>query len=92
MEPAPCGNISSPLLAYRDRYYYTASPLSLSSLWRLGEVSTSRGGERVEAITTTVKAASFFLFLHDMGFFMLFLTKKNSGIEQECKTVNYDIF
>jgi hypothetical protein len=28
-----------------------------------------------------------------MGFFyMLFLTKKNNGIVQECKTVNYDIF
>ncbi len=43
---------------------------------------------------TTAKAActSLLIFAQRAIFYMLFLTKNNSGIEQECKTVNYDFF
>ncbi len=58
-----------------------------------GGMSFQRGVE-VGANYNDSKGSVYFFtyFCTTWDFFTVFLTKKNSGNEQECKTVNYDIF
>ncbi len=95
MESAPCGNISFPCQLTET---LLLPPLNLSksfvSVASEGGMSFQRGVE-VGANYNDSKGSVYFFtyFCTTWDFFKCyFLSKKNSGIEQECKTVNYDIF